>query len=116
MYLGNERRNRVVALGLAAVLLAGVVLALLATVAAAATVTEGMAATPVPAATAAPTPGHPAGHDDPVDPAELTVAGGAGHAGRLLGLVAGVGLLLGCAVMVVHEQRRRGIEAREPIS
>ncbi|WP_295700921.1 hypothetical protein [Lapillicoccus sp.] len=38
MYLGKERRNRFVALGLAAVLLAGVVLALLATVAAAAPV------------------------------------------------------------------------------
>ena len=41
MYLGKERRNRFVALGLAAVLVAGVVLALLATVAAAAPVVGG---------------------------------------------------------------------------
>ena len=94
MYLGNERRNRFVALGVAAVLLAGVVLALLATVAAAAPAVGGVAPADRPAVSralgtvgAASSTVPPVGHHDSVDSVDsvqLTSAG-ADHPERLVG-------------------------------
>ena len=120
MYLGNERRNRLVALGLAAVLVAGVVLALLATVAAAKPAVVGVIAPgerPAASGVGGSVSGSssnapPAGHHDAVDSTQLASVT-TGHPERLVGVVMGVALLLTCGVMVVHEQRRRRAEPRQ---
>ncbi len=118
MYLGKERRDRTVALVLAAALVGAAVLGLLVTVASGGAGASGAQGTPyaaptpsaadAPAADDAATVVPPVGqevhaHGDlpPVDP------GDGGHPWRLVGTLVGVVLLFGCGILVAREQQRR---------
>ncbi len=118
MYLGKERRDRTVALVLAAALVGVAVLGLVVTIASTgtgATTPEGSpygaAPSPAPSAsrgaevTAAPPVEVVNQHGDhpPLDPTGVTI----GHPWRLVGTLVGVLLLFGGGILIAHEQRRR---------
>jgi len=118
MYLGKERRDRTVALVLAAALVGVAVLGLVVTISSNGSATAGTEGSPYGAApsqapiasraTQAPAPPlgqvvHQHGDQPPIDPAGVVI----GHPWRLVGTLIGVLLLFGCGILIAHEQRRR---------
>ncbi|MDQ2757759.1 MAG: hypothetical protein M3Y71_14565 [Actinomycetota bacterium] len=118
MYLGKQRRDRTVALVLAAALVGVAVLGLLVTLASAgagASSVDGAAYGPsaplTPSTSTAVDPVTPSfgseaysrGDQPPLDPQD----GGTEYVWRLVGTLVGVVLLFGCGILITREQRRR---------